>query len=281
MILSAFGFALMGVCVKLVHARGIPVLEIVAARALISAAISYLDVKRKRISVWGHRKLLLCARGTAGTLALIFVYYALVNIPFAEATMLQYLYPMFTAVLAIIFLREQLHRSTLLCILFSFIGLLIIVRPAFLFGDFNAGYPVWAVASGIAGALGSAVAYVLVRKLNQTENSSVIIFYFPLIALPFSLILLGDNIVMPQGWDWLLLLGVGIATQVGQIGLTKGMQTETASKASSFSYLQVVFAALLGWAIFSEEPVIWTWIGGALIILGAVVNVVYKDKKKV
>jgi drug/metabolite transporter (DMT)-like permease len=278
MMLSALGFALMGACVKWVHARGIPVFEIVAARALVSLLISYVDIRRKKISVWGNRYYLLCARGLAGAFALVCVYYALVNLPFAEATMLQYLHPMFTAVLAIIFLYERIHGATLLCILFSFIGLLIIVRPDFLFGHLSAGYSLVAIVAAIAGAFGSAVAYVLVRKLSATEDSSVIIFYFPLIALPLSLALPSDKWIMPSNWDWLLLLMVGIATQVGQIGLTKAMQTETASKATSFSYLQVLFAVILGWLVFDELPQLWAWIGGALILLGAFINVFWREK---
>ncbi len=55
MVLSAFGFALMSATVKHVGNYGIPpVFEIVAARALVSLIISYFDVKRKRISVWGQ-----------------------------------------------------------------------------------------------------------------------------------------------------------------------------------------------------------------------------------
>lgn len=53
MILSALGFALMSASVKYVSVHGIPLFEIVAARALVSLIISYLDVKRKGISVWG------------------------------------------------------------------------------------------------------------------------------------------------------------------------------------------------------------------------------------
>ena len=53
MLLSAAGFALMAVCVKRVSTYGIPVLEIIAARALVSLLISYADVKRKKLSVWG------------------------------------------------------------------------------------------------------------------------------------------------------------------------------------------------------------------------------------
>ena len=272
MIMSALGFALMGVFVRIAYGQGIPVLEIVAARALVSAFISYADIKRKNISPWGQRKDLLIARGAAGAIALIFVYTALAALPFAEATVLQYLHPMFTALLAVIFLREYLQKNTLICILLSVIGLLIMVRPSFLFSGLSGDYPAWAVAAAIAGAFGSAVAYVLVRKLNATEDSSVIIFYFPIMALPLSLLMLGDNIVMPQGWAWLSLLLVGIATQVGQVGLTKAMQTASASKATSFSYLQIIFAMVLGIIFFDEIPALWTIIGAVFIMLGVVIN---------
>lgn len=273
MILSALGFALMGVFVKLSYAQGIPVLQIVAARALVSACISFLDVKRKKISLWGERKDLLLARGAAGAIALICVYTALTALPFAEATVLQYLYPMFTAFLAIIFLGERLQINTLLCIACSFMGLLIMVRPEMLFGGLTGDYPFGAVCAGVAGALGSAVAYVLVRKLNATEDSSVIIFYFPIMALPLSLIFLGGDIVMPHGWTWLNLLFVGVFTQIGQVGLTKAMKTASASKATSFSYLQVVFAIVFGVLFFNEIPTLWAIIGALLIVAGAVVNV--------
>jgi len=270
--MSALGFALMGVFVRIAYGQGIPVLEIVAARALVSAFISYADIKRKNISPWGQRKDLLIARGAAGAIALIFVYTALAALPFAEATVLQYLHPLFTALLAVIFLREYLQKNTLICILLSVIGLLIIVRPSFLFSGLAGDYPAWAVAAAIAGAFGSAVAYVLVRKLNATEDSAVIIFYFPIMALPLSLLMLGDNIVMPQGWAWLSLLLVGIATQVGQVGLTKAMQTASASKATSFSYLQIIFAMVLGIIFFDEIPTLWTITGAVFIMLGVVIN---------
>lgn len=285
MLLSALGFALMGVFVKLSYAQGIPVLQIVAARALISALISYADVRRKNISLWGSRKGLLVARGAAGAIALVFVYTALTHLPFAEATVLQYLHPMFTAVLAVIFLGEQLQKNTVICIALSFLGLLVIVQPDFLVSLFVSDatpqyYPPWAIAAAIAGALGSAIAYVLVRKLNATEDSSVIIFYFPIIALPLSLVLLGDDMVMPQGWTWLFLLLVGIATQVGQVGLTKAMQTAGAGKATSFSYLQVVLAMVLGVLVFNEIPTVWTLSGAAMILVGVMINVLPTQRRQ-
>ncbi|OIQ26307.1 MAG: EamA family transporter [Vibrio sp. MedPE-SWchi] len=272
MLISALAFSLMSSCVKLVSHHGIPVFEIVAARALISLFISYVDVKRKRISIWGENKKLLFARGAVGSLALICVYYAVATLPLAEATILQYLHPVFTALLALVFLKERIQSSTIVCIVFCLTGLLMIVSPGSLLGS-GTELPLISVTAALLGAMGSAIAYVIVKKLSSTEDSSVIIFYFPLIALPLSLILLGDGFVVPNLEAFVLLIFVGIFTQIGQVGLTKAMKAEVASKATAYSYIQVVFSILLGWIVFSELPSAWTLIGGSMIILGALINV--------
>ncbi|WP_100752740.1 DMT family transporter [Vibrio salilacus] len=272
MLLSALGFALMSACVKYVSIHGIPVFEIVAARALVSLIISYLDVKRKRISIWGNNKPLLLIRGIIGTVALMCVYYSVTTLPLAEATILQYVHPVFTALLGLLLLKERVQTSTLICIAFCLLGLWVMVQPSL---DHTIEYqlPMFSVMTALLGALGSSIAYIIVRKLSQTEDSSVIIMYFPLIALPVSLVLIGDNFVWPSLYLTFLLVLVGIFTQVGQYGLTKAMQTQAAGKASAYSYVQVVFSALLGVWIFNEIPSIWTYIGGTLIVTGALINV--------
>ncbi|MCF6323415.1 MAG: DMT family transporter [Gammaproteobacteria bacterium] len=280
MLLSALGFALMAACVKEVSTYGIPVMEIIAARAVVSLIISYLDVKRKGISLWGTDKPLLIARGVVGALALICVYYAITTLPLAEATLIQYLHPAFTAIIALIFLREQLHLSTIICIVLSIAGLAIIVQPGQWVGELSE-LPRFSVIIAIVGALGSAVAYVLVRKLSQREDSSVIIFYFPLVALPVACLFPGESFVMPDLPALILLILVGIFTQIGQVGLTNAMQIEGAGKATAYSYVQVIFALILGWVIFAEIPSFWTWLGGSFIIVGALINTLgYRPGKK-
>ena len=275
MLISALGFALMAACVKEVSGLGIPVLEIVAARAIVSGIISYADIKRKNISLWGHNKTLLIARGTVGTFALMFVYYAVTTLPLAEATVLQYLHPVFTAILALFFLKEVIQRSTIACIVLSLIGLVIIIQPNLQI-DNDVHYPWLSIGVGVLGAFGSAVAYIIIKKLTKTDDSSVIIFYFPLIALPISIILLGNDFVVPSLAATGLLILIGIFTQVGQVGLTKALNSADASKATAYSYVQVLFSVLIGWAYFSEVPVFTTIIGGGLIMFGALVNVLWK-----
>lgn len=279
MLLSASAFALMTACVKLVSTHNIPVLEIVAARGLVSLLISYADIKRKKIPVWGHDKVLLVARGVVGSFALMCVYYAVTTIPLAEATLLQYMYPVFTAILAFLFLKEKIQRSTFICIALCLLGLLVMVKPNLSFNG-EVVLPWLSVFVALLGALGSGTAYVLVKKLSKTEDSSVIIFYFPLIALPLSIVLLGNHFVMPDMEALILLLFVGIFTQIGQVGLTKAMQTEVAAKVSAFSYVQVIFSALLGVLLFDEIPSVWTFIGGGLIVLGALINVFGSKKQR-
>lgn len=275
MLISALGFALMAVCVKAAAGYGIPVLEIVAARAIVSLVLSYADIRRKKLSVWGHNKPLLIARGTVGAVALICVYYSVTTLPLAEATVLQYTYPAFTAVIALWFLKERVQLATMLCIAFSLVGLLVMTQPD-LAGGAVIGLPLLSVAAALTGALGSAAAYVMVRQLSKTDDSSVIIFYFPFIAFPVAALLLGSDFVMPGPEALVLLVLVGIFTQVGQVGLTKAMAVEKAGKAAAYSYVQVIFSAFLGWMLFAETPSLWTLLGGALIIAGALINTVYK-----
>jgi len=280
MILSAFAFSIMALFVKLVGDYGIPVLETVAARSVVSLVISYVGLRREGVALLGTRKGLLAARGLTGFVALICVFYAVTHLPLAEAMVLQYLHPMFTALLALFFLKEQLRMGTVVCIFLSFLGVLVIVQPDFLFVSTTVNFDAVTVMIAIAGAFGSAVAYTLVRALGKTEHPLVIIMYFPMISLPASLVLLWGDFVMPEGIVWFYLLAIGLATQVGQIGLTKSMRTESAGRATSFGYLQVVFAMVLGILFYQEYPSLDTLMGASLIIIGAYLNLTWKDKVK-
>lgn len=266
-------------CVKLVSSYHIPVFEIIAARALISLLISYVDIKRKRIAVLGSNKMLLFTRGTVGSLALLCIYYSVTVMPLAEATILQYLHPVFTAALAVFLLKERLQFSTVVCIVFCLSGLLVMVSPN-IATDTVTAYPIWGIIAAVVGSFGSAIAYIIVKKLSRVEDSSVIIFYFPLVALPLSLILLGDDFVMPNMESFILLVFVGLFTQIGQVGMTKAMQYEVASKVTAYSYIQVVFAMVFGILLFSEVPSVFTLVGGGLILTGAFINVFGGKSKK-
>ena len=271
MLISALAFALMAAFVKEAGQLGIPLLQIIFVRALVSIVLSLIDIGRSRVHPLGNRKALLFARGFSGFLALTGVFYALFHLSMAQATVLQYLHPVFTALLAFLFLAERPTTATLACIALSLLGLACMVVPYWTASDTTTA-PLWPVIAGLGGAFGSGVAYTLVRKLVITEHPSVIVLYFPLICVPGALLLGGADFIWPTAAGWWVLLGVGCFTQLGQLALTKAMQLDAASRVTSLSYVQIIFAAMLGWLAFGEIPTPTTLLGGGLILLGAIVS---------
>ena len=265
MVASAFWFSLMAVCVKQV-AR-LPAAEVVLARGLLSVALSWWMLRRVGISPWGVRRGWLLWRGVIGSVALLCVYQALAQLPLASATVLQYLYPTFTALLAWLVLGERLGRRVIAAMALGWSGVLLVAQPVGLFGA-AAPLPAGAVLVAVAGALCTALAYVSVRTLAASEHPLVIVFYFPLVAVPLSLPLVLLQPVAPTPVELLWLLGVGLCTQLGQVYLTRSLVALPAARATAISYVQVVFAGLWGALVFGESIDGWT-IAGALLVLAA------------
>ncbi len=270
MIASALAFSVMNALVKVVGAR-IPSQEIVFSRALVSVLLTVVMLARIGVPFFGENKPLLLLRGIFGFCGLSCVFFAVTRLPLAEATVLTYLHPVFTAILAAIFLKEPVGRSVVVGVSISLAGMLCVARPAFLFGG-GSSLDGIAMLAAVAGAFFAGCAYVCVRKLGATEHPLVIVLYFPMVAVltaPATVPLMAEQAVWPTGLEWLWLFGVGACAQVGQVALTRGMQHEPAGRATALSYLQVVFAAVWGIAFFDELPDGATALGAALILLGA------------
>ena len=262
MLSSAVSFSLMGVCVKAVGGR-IPVAEVVLARSAVSLLLSIAMLRQASLDPWGQRRGLLVLRGVIGTGALLCVFAALAQLPLAPATVLQYLQPTFTALLAWLLLRERVGPRVLLAALLGWLAVVLLSNQNDLMrllgplaaqwlGAKSAPLPVTGVLLAIGGALLSACAYVSVRALGRTEHPLVIVFYFPLVGLVLTGPLVLLQPVWPTAWEALALVGVGVFTQLGQLGVTNGLLGMPAARATALSYGQVPLAALWGWLFFKE-----------------------------
>jgi drug/metabolite transporter (DMT)-like permease len=270
---AAFFFSLMTLFVKLAGQR-LPSQEVVLGRALVGVLLSLAALRRVHTRPWGNSPRLLLLRGSVGFAALSCFYFSITRLPLADATVIQFMNPVFAALLAAWLLREKIRPLETLCVLVSLAGVVLVARPAFLFGTESARLDTIAVAVGLIGAVLSAVAYVLVRKLGETEDPMVIVFYFALVSVVASLPAVAAAGVWPIGWEWLALLAVGVATQAGQINVTHGLRLEPAARATSMGYLQVVFAALWGILFFHEYPD-KLGVAGAALILGSTLALVW------
>jgi len=262
MLSSALSFSLMGVCVKAVGSR-IPVAEVVLARSAVSLVLSVLMLRQAGLAPWGQRRGLLVLRGVIGTAALLCVFAALTQLPLAPATVLQYLQPTFTALLAWLLLGERVGGRVLLAALLGLLAVALLGSPRDLVGLLGplaepllglrgTPLPLTGVLLALAGALLSACAYVSVRALGRSEHPLVIVFYFPLVGLVLTAPPVLLQPVRPSAAEALALVGVGLFTQLGQIGITKGLLGMPAARATAMSYGQVPLAALWGWWIFRE-----------------------------
>lgn len=259
MIISTVFFAIMQVCVKTI--KHIPVFEIIVFRSLVIIAICCVFFHRYKISPWGNNKPLLIARGVAGSIALLLFFYTLQHIPLAYATTIQYLSPIFTVILAGIFLKEYATISQWLFLALAFLGIVCIQ-------GFDARVSFFLACVGIFSALMSATAYNIIRVLKD-ENPLVIVFYFPFVATIVYMPLAIIYWEMPQNSDWFFLIAAGVATYLAHIYMTRAYQEEKASNIVNLKYLGTVFSLVFGYVLFDESIVFMSFVGMILIVFSA------------
>ena len=268
MALAAFFFSLMSLLVKVAGQR-LPSSEIVMGRSIVSVIISYWLLRRAGIYPWGNQKGWLMLRGLIGFGGLLCFFYAIPRLPLADVTVIQFTNPVFTALFAALFLRERLTKLVLVSLILSISGVFLIAQPTAVFGDASRPTDTTAVLVALAGAVCAALAYTLVRKLREADHALVVVFYLPLVSVPACIPIMAPVAIWPTPWEVLIMIGIGVLTQIAQIYLTKGLHKEPAGRATAVSYLQILFAATWGFAFFHEVPDTFT-LAGSLLVIGGI-----------
>ncbi|MGC6487535.1 MAG: DMT family transporter [Planctomycetota bacterium] len=268
MVQAAFWFAVMALLVKLAGARGLPTMQIVLARAVVTLALSVAGLVHARQRPWGTNNRLLVLRGVFGSGGFICFYAAVHHLPLAEAAVIHHISPILTALVAAVWLGERVEGRVIVGMALALAGVVLIAQPAALFGAgaANPDLPWRYVLVGMLGALFASFAYVTVRKLGASEPPILVVFYFPAVSVPVSLPFAISEWVQPDLAGWALLLGVGASTQIAQLALTKGLAREAAGRATAVGYLQIAFAVVFGVVLFGHVPGAWTWAGMALVV---------------
>jgi len=260
---AAFSFSVMAALAKLAGVT-IPLFEIVFARSVTVSVLAGAHLVVQGTSFRGREPRILLLRGVLGFISLSCFHYALIHLPLADATVIHFVNPVFTAFIAALWLREHLGVREAALVLTSLAGVVLVARPGFLFGGEGA-LETFPVVIGLCGALFSASAFVTVRRL-RAEPPMLVVFYFAVVCTILSTPLVIRDFESLSLAQVGLLACVGLATHLGQVGLTWGFRLERAGRASAIGYLQIVLAALWGWLLFSEVPDVWTWVGAAVIV---------------
>ena len=268
LVFASLFFSLMTVCVKKTD-EIIPIFELVFFRSIFSLIMTSLIIKKKRINPWGKNKILLTLRGLLGTIALICIFHSIRNMPLSTSTVIQYTYPIFISIFAVLFIKEKININVIAALVFGWFGILIIINPYQTSGSEIA---FSTILIAFIGAITTSLAYITVKKLSKEEDIFIIIKYFPLISVITLLPIVYQNWVTPQVNDIIWIIGIGVFTQVGQTFLTLGLKNLPASQASSINYLQVLFGSLWGIYIFGEDITINFIIGAVFVLLGTIIS---------
>jgi drug/metabolite transporter (DMT)-like permease len=261
---GALSFSVMSALLKLAG-ETLPLFEIVTGRSLVVALLSGFAVWRQGHSFVPGEARLVLLRAILGFIALSCYFYAVIHLPLADATVLYFTNPVFTALVAVVVLREHMGLREAGWAGLSLAAVVVVARPSFLFGAERA-LDTTAVVLCLISALFAAGSYVTIRSIRR-DPPLLVVFYFSSVT-----VLLGAPIVVrgftpPSPLELLIVVGVGVATHLGQLWITWAFRLERAGRASAVGYLQIVFAAGWGWLLFSEVPDALTWVGAAVITL--------------
>ncbi len=271
MLLATLAFATMNVFVK--QLDRIPAMEIVFFRCLVSGLICGVEVARRRLDWKGDNHALLIARGTFGTLALFAFFVTVQNMNLATAVTIQYLSPIFTALIGVFVLHEMVPVRQWFFYAIAFAGV-------FVLKGFDSQVSTFYLLLGIGSALCSGMAYNLVRRLREREDPIVVVLHFQLVGIAAGLVYILFSWRTPTAWEWFYLLMCGVLTQVGQICLTKALQSERIAKVAVLNYIGLVYALIFSVAIFGESYTTQTVIGISMVVAGVLLAVLYGKPKR-
>ena len=287
MLLASLTFAVMGGFAK-VLTQQLPAVEVTFFRNIFGVALIALSIWKVPLKQQGGKPWLLLFRGVMGFLALAAYFYIMGKIPLGEAITYNKTSPLFVAFFAWLFLREKLHPSAVFALILGFVGIVLIAKPEG--GGFDK-YDMLGIFSGI----GAALAYTSIRELRKYYDTRAIVMSFMGVGTlaPLILMLIGSvtdvsgewdwivaPFVMPQGWQWLFIVMVGVSATVSQLLMTKAYEYTKAGIVGTISYTNILFGVLIGTALGDPWPDWQTTLGIICIIASGLIVALVKEKSQ-
>ncbi len=262
MLIASACFATMAAMVKAIG-HSLPVSEMVFFRSVLPLPffVAFLYLSNKKLIV--NAKTTLLFRSLFGFLAVSGFYYALTQIPIAVSVFLGKTQPLILALLAPWLVGEKSGIGVWIAIGTGLLGVALILDPSL-----GWSMAVWV---NIGAATASALAHLMVRKLNRTDEPATIVMNFYIVIAVLSSLWMGSSFVLPDRTQWLLLTGIAFFSSAGQYLMTLAYRMDSAPVVAAASYASIIFSVFYGYIFWEEIPPQPAWIGGLLIIAGSVI----------
>ena len=261
-LVSVLAFATMGAMIKIAETRGAGLAEllffrqalampVVLTAVLLGPGLATLKTQRLPAHI---------LRTTIGLTSMSFMFSAVILLPLAEATTLQFTVPIFATILGAVVLREPTGRHRWGAVIAGFIGVVIVAQPG------SGHIPLLGAVVGLTAALMSSMVSILLRHIGKTEPATTTVFYFSVLSLVPLTPLFLMSVSAHDAWTWALLVLIGLTGGIGQIAMTNSLSLAPVAVVVPMDYSGLIWATLYGWLLFSVLPTAWTWVGAPIIV---------------
>jgi drug/metabolite transporter (DMT)-like permease len=192
-------------------------------------------------------------------------FYGIALIPLTEVFAIEFTVPIWTAILAMIFLGERMTGLRALAVALGFAGILVILRP----GVEAISMPALVV---LGGAMCFAISHIFMKRLSGSETPIAIPFYMTVIQLPIALLPALPQWAWPSAdlWSW---VGVVAVTAVSaHYCLARAFQLADATVVVPMDFLRLPLIAVIGFAFYGEALTIWVFVGALIVVSGTWLN---------
>lgn len=224
-------------------------------------------LRQSRLSLRQHK--LFWARGLAHTGGVALWFYAMARIPIADVTAMNYLAPVYVTLGAALFLGEKLALRRILAVVAALVGALIILRPGF--REVGMGHLAMLFA-----AVFFAGSYLLAKRMSDETGPAVVVSMLSLTVTVGLVPLALANWVSPTGSELAVLFAVAALATAGHYTMSMAFAAAPVTVTQPVSFLQLVWAILLGAVFFGEGVDPWVVVGG-LVIIGSIAFITMRE----
>ena len=210
-------------------------------------------------------------RAILGLPAMLIYFSALVLLPIEKLTAISFVVPLIVTILAVFFLGEKIYIYRTLALILGFSGMLVIIRPGFV--DISIG-----VYMVLFSALLWSVNIIITKKISKDDSAITILAYQSIFMSLLSFFIVLFFWEMPSLKTFIYLILAAMCGTVLHLTLNHAFKLVDVSMTQPYSFLNLVFASIIGYFVFDEIPDLYTWIG-ALIIFTGVLIISYREMK--
>jgi drug/metabolite transporter (DMT)-like permease len=283
-LVSAVLFAVMSALIRYLGAR-YPIGEVVffrSAFAIVPVMAVYAWRGELAAALRTENPSGQASRGALSIVGMFCNFGALARLPLIEANAISFTSPLVGVALAALVLKERVRIYRWSAVTIGFLGVLVVLAPH-LSGDeltiaMASATSLAGVIYAIAGSVTNAGTMIQTRHLTKSERTSSIVFYFSVICALSGLVTLPFWWVTPTRIEFVALIAIGCLGGMGHIFLTESYRYATASMLAPFDYTSMLWALVLGYAMFGEVPTFMIVLGSA-IIAGAGLFVIWREHR--